>query len=61
LVEQSNLRELSNTVQNIKNEVDKLKTLGGNFKFIEMNIIRMSAMIKMLELGINDVKDVLGS
>ncbi|MDF9406841.1 MAG: hypothetical protein A4E52_00960 [Pelotomaculum sp. PtaB.Bin013] len=61
MAEQANLREMANIILNIRQEVDKLKTLGGGYKCVEMNIVRMSAMIKMLELDINDAADVLGA
>lgn len=59
MTESSKLREMSNIVLNLRKEMDKLKKLGGDYKFVEMNIVRMSAMVKMLELGINDVVDIL--
>ena len=61
MVEHSNLREMSNTLLAIRHEIDKLKVLGGDFKFVEMNITRMSAMLKMLELGISDLNEVLNT
>jgi len=61
LAEQTSLREMANAILNIKKEVDKLITLGAGYKCIEMNVVRMSAMIKMLELDIIDAADVLGA
>jgi len=61
MAKQSNLGEMSNAISNIKREIAELKALGGDYNFIEMNITRMSAMIKMLELGISDVNEVLGT
>jgi len=59
LVEQAKLREMANLITNIRNEAEKLKALGSGIKCVEMNVVRMSAMIKMLELNINDVADIL--
>ncbi|MCG9966541.1 hypothetical protein L9W92_00520 [Pelotomaculum terephthalicicum JT] len=58
---QVNLREIANAISNIMQEVDKLKEMGSGIKCVEMNVVRMSAMIKMLELDITDVADVLGA
>ena len=57
----SKIREMADIIANIKREADNLKKLGissGN-KCVEMNVVRMSAMIKMLELGITDAADIL--
>lgn len=61
MAKQSNLGEMSNAILRIKREIAELKALGGDYNFIEMNITRMSAMLKMLELGISDVNEVLGT
>ncbi|MDD3653467.1 MAG: hypothetical protein PHO01_04680, partial [Desulfotomaculaceae bacterium] len=59
LAEQPNLREMANIISNLRQEAEKLKTLGAGVKCVEMNVVRMSAAIKMLELEINEVADIL--
>jgi hypothetical protein len=52
---------MADLIANIKKEAENLKELGcscGN-KCVEMNVVRMSAMIKMLELNITDAADIL--
>ncbi|AGL03262.1 hypothetical protein [Desulfoscipio gibsoniae] len=60
---ETNIREMANLIANIKQDAEKLKELGknSNIKCVEMNVVRMSAMIKMLELDITDAADILGA
>lgn len=59
LIEQSKIMELSKNIILIKKEVDKLKDLGSGINCVEKNIERMQACIKMLELNICDVADLM--
>jgi len=61
LIEKTKIREMADIIATIKQEAENLKELGcrcGN-KCVEMNVVRMSAMIKMLELEITDAADIL--
>ncbi|MEG3069693.1 MAG: hypothetical protein HQP61_01335 [Peptococcaceae bacterium] len=61
MTEISKLCEMADIIANIRKESEALKKLGcscGN-KCVEMNVVRMSAMIKMLELNITDAAEVL--
>ncbi len=61
MIEKTKIREMADIIATIKQEAENLKELGcqcGN-KCVEMNVVRMSAMIKMLELEITDVADIL--
>ncbi len=61
MTEEARICEMADIIANIKKEAEALKELGclcGN-KCVEMNVVRMSAMIKMLELNISDVADIL--
>jgi len=60
LAEQANLREMANLIANIKKEAEKLKALGSGINCIEKNVIRMSAILKMMELDVSDAADILG-
>lgn len=61
MIEKTKIREMADIIAKIKKEAENLKELGGNcsIKCVEMNVVRMSAMIKMLELDITDVADIL--
>jgi hypothetical protein len=61
LIEKSKIREIADIIANIKQETEILKELGCScgIKCVEMNVVRMSAMIKMLELNITDAADIL--
>jgi hypothetical protein len=61
LIEKTKIREMADLIASIKEEVETLNELGCicGVKCVEMNIVRMSAMIKMLELNITDAADIL--
>jgi hypothetical protein len=61
LIEKTKIREMADLIASIKEEAENLNELGCRcgVKCVEMNIVRMSAMIKMLELNIADVVDIL--
>ena len=61
MIEKTKIREMADLIASIKEEVENLNELGCScgVKCVEMNIVRMSAMIKMLELNITDAADIL--
>lgn len=61
MIEKNKIREMAEIIASIKQEAENLKELGCScgIKCVEMNVVRMSAMIKMLELGITDAADIL--
>lgn len=61
MIEKTKIREMADIIAKIKKEAENLKELGidSNVKCVEMNVVRMSAMIKMLELDITDAADIL--
>ncbi len=63
MIEKNKIREMADIIANIKKEAENLKELGCScsIKCVEMNVVRMSAMIKMLELDITDAADILES
>ena len=60
-MEKTKIREMADIIANVKKEAEILKELGCScgIKCVEMNVVRMSAMIKMLELNITDPADIL--
>ncbi|TEB12433.1 hypothetical protein Pmgp_01050 [Pelotomaculum propionicicum] len=63
MMEKTKIREMADVIAKIKQEAESLKELGCScgIKCVEMNVVRMSAMIKMLELDITDAADILGA
>lgn len=61
MIEKSKIREMADIIAKIKKDAENLKELGCscNIKAVEMNVVRISAMIRMLELGITDAADIL--
>ncbi len=61
MLDKTKIREMADIIAGIKKEAENLKELGSacGIKCVEMNVVRMSAMIKMLELNITDAADVL--
>lgn len=61
MIEKTKIREMADLIASIKEEAENLNELGCScgVKCVEMNIVRMSAMIKMLELNITDAADIL--
>ncbi|MFX4261316.1 hypothetical protein ACOBQJ_03835 [Pelotomaculum propionicicum] len=61
MIEKTKIREMADLIASIKLEAENLKELGCKcgIKCVEMNVVRMSAMIKMLELDITDAADIL--
>jgi len=58
-LEQDKIKELAAVITNIKQELNRLLVLGGEINCVERNITRIIAGIKMLELNINDVAELI--
>lgn len=61
MLEKTKIREMADIIAKIKREAENLKELGCScsIECVEMNVVRMFAMIKMLELNITDAADIL--
>lgn len=55
---QTDLHEIDNRIQQIKEAVKELDQLGKELPAISKNTVRILASIKMLELNISDIIDV---
>ena len=54
-----NLKEMNEIIKDVKAKILKLAELSGGMQCVDRNCERMMAGIKMLEINISDVHDVL--
>ena len=54
-----NIKKMARKISSIKKEVNELKTMSGGIQAVDKNIDRILASIKMLEINISDLLDVL--
>jgi len=53
------LRKLDTRIKTIKKATLELKQLSGGIQAIDRNAVRILASVKMLEINISDVKDLV--
>ena len=54
-----NIKKMARKISSIKKEVNELKAMSGGIQAVDKNIDRILASIKMLEINISDLLDVL--
>jgi hypothetical protein len=54
-----NIKKMARKISSIKQEVNELKAMSGGIQAVDKNIDRILASIKMLEINISDLLDVL--
>jgi len=54
-----NIKKMAQKISFIKQEVNELKAMSGGIQAVDKNIDRILASIKMLEINISDLLDVL--
>jgi len=54
-----NIKKMAQKISAIKQEVNELKAMSGGIQAVDKNIDRILASIKMLEINISDLLDVL--
>ena len=54
-----NIKKMAQKISSIKKEVNELKAMSGDIQAVDKNIDRILASIKMLEINISDLLDVL--
>lgn len=55
----TNIKKMAQKISSIKKEVNELKAMSGGIQAVDKNIDRILASIKMLEINISDLLDVL--
>jgi septal ring factor EnvC (AmiA/AmiB activator) len=53
------LKNLDQSIQQMRQIAEELKSKGGRIQAVERNVDRILASIKMLELNISDIKEFL--
>jgi len=53
------IKKMAQKISSIKQEVNELKAMSGGVQAVDKNIDRILASIKMLEINISDLLDVL--
>jgi hypothetical protein len=54
-----NIKKMAQKISSIKKEVNELKAMSGGIQAVDKNIDRILASIKMLEINISDLLEVL--
>ena len=54
-----NIKKMAQKISFIKQEVNELKAMSGGIQAVDKNIDRILASIKMLEINMSDLLDVL--
>ena len=54
-----NVKEMTQKILSIKQEINELKAMSGGIQAVDRNVDRILASIKMLEINITDLVDVL--
>ena len=53
------IKKLDTRIQAIKKAAQELKRLSGRIPAVDRNAVRILASVKMLEINVSDVKDLL--
>ncbi|HUL31489.1 MAG TPA: hypothetical protein VLZ03_13640 [Thermodesulfobacteriota bacterium] len=53
------IKKLDTRIQTIKKAAQELKRLSGRIPAVDRNAVRILASVKMLEINVSDVKDLL--
>jgi len=53
------IKKMAEKIASIKQEINELKAMSGDIQAVDKNIDRILASIKMLEINISDLLDVL--
>ena len=53
------IRKLDTRIKTIKKATQELKQLSGGIQAVDRNAVRILASVKMLEINVSDVKDLI--
>ena len=59
MVEEYKVREMAEEIQVIKQAATELQRISGSIQAVDRNVDRILASVKMLEINITDVADIL--
>jgi hypothetical protein len=55
----NNIREMADRILALKQQASELKEMSGGIQAVDRNVDRILACVRMLELNINDVVDLI--
>ena len=59
MAEEYNIKEMAEKISSIKQEANELKAMSGGNQAVDRNVNRILASVKMLEINISDLVNVL--
>ena len=60
MAEEFDIKAMADIIESLRRDTEKLKEIGAGIPTVQKNADRLLADIKMLEININDVAEVLG-
>jgi hypothetical protein len=54
-----NIEEMARIISSIREDANKLKAVSGGIQAVDRNVDRILASVKMLEININDLVEIL--
>ena len=55
----NNIREMAKKIAIIKKEANEIKAMSGGIQAVDKNIDRLLSSIKMLEINVSDIAEIL--
>ncbi len=59
MAEKSRIEEMARKISSIKQATNELKSMSGGIQAVDRNVDRILASVKMLEINISDLTEVL--
>ena len=60
MAQQYDIRAMADLIESLRKDAERLKEIAGDLPTVQKNADRILANVKMLEININDVAEILG-
>jgi hypothetical protein len=60
MAQQDDIRAMADLIESLRQDAEKLKKIAGDIPTVQKNTDRILASVRMLEININDVAEILG-
>lgn len=60
MAQQDDIRAMADLIESLRQDAEKLKKIAGDITTVQKNADRILANVRMLEININDVAEILG-
>ncbi|HEY97936.1 MAG TPA: hypothetical protein G4O16_07125 [Dehalococcoidia bacterium] len=60
MAQQYDIRAMADLIESLRKDAERLKKIAGDIPSVQKNADRILANVKMLEININDVTEILG-